>query len=83
MGRAQRVQAFSPQRGVSERNRRTAAALSAEMGEFTLHKHLKLKGAPRGLPMGIGMTDPFAIEQFTKLFISMAWTVKYLYIVLG
>ena len=33
--------------------------------------------------MGIGMTDPFAIEQFTKLFISMAWTVKYLYIVLG
>ena len=23
-----------------------------------------------------GMTDPFAIEQFTKLFIPMAWTVK-------
>ena len=58
MGRAQRVQAFSPQaktlahtepqRGVSERNCRATAALSAEMGEFTLPEHLKSKGAPTG-----------------------------------
>ena len=26
--------------------------------------------------MGIGMTDPFAVEQFQKLFIPKGWTIK-------
>ena len=65
MGRAQRVQAFSPQ------------AKTLAQGEFTLPEHLKSKRGSHGAcPVGIGMTDPFAIEQFSKLFIPMVWTVK-------
>ena len=36
----------------------------------------KTKGSHGACPVGNGMTDPFAIEQFTKLFIPVAWTVK-------
>ena len=35
-----------PQRGVSERNRRGAAALSAEMAELISAEHLKKQGSP-------------------------------------
>ena len=28
------------------------------------------------LPVGNGMTDPFAVERFKELFIPMGWTLK-------
>ena len=27
-------------------------------------------------PVGIGMTDPFAVEKYKELFIPMGWTLK-------
>ncbi len=46
-------------------------------GRIYFARAFKIKRGSHGAcPVGIGMTDPFAIEQFTKLFISMAWTVK-------
>ena len=34
------------------------------------------KGSRGAGPAGNGMTDPFAVEQFQKLFIPKGWTVK-------
>ena len=34
------------------------------------------KGSRGARPVGNGMTDPFAVEQFKKLFIPKGWTVK-------
>ena len=41
-----------PQRGVSERNRRAAAALGAEMGELISPEHFKTDRVPRSLASG-------------------------------
>ena len=49
---------------------------SLAQGELISPEHFNIPGLPRGLPRGNGMTDPFAIEQFSRLFIPTAWSVK-------
>ena len=60
--------------------RRTSVFAAGEnlgAGRIYFARAFKIKRGSHGAcPVGIGMTDPFAIEQFSKLFIPMAWTVK-------
>jgi len=53
-----------------------AKGKSLAQGELISPEHFNIPGLPRGLPRGNGMTDPFAIEQFSRLFIPTAWSVK-------
>ena len=59
-----------PQRGVSERNRRKAAALSAEMGGFIPPEDLKTKG-PQTNEVCLGVDDlkPFDAMEFAEALI--------------
>ena len=60
--------------------RRTSVFAAGEnlgAGRIYFARAFKIKRGSHGAcPVVIGMTDPFAIEQFSKLFIPMAWTVK-------
>ena len=45
--------------------------------EFTSAEHKNnTQGSHAAGCAGTGMTDPFAVEQFDKLFIPRGWTVK-------
>ena len=64
MGRAARTSVFAPGENLGD-------------GGIDFRRSFsKTKGSHGACPVGYGMTAPFAIEQFTKLFIPVAWTVK-------